>query len=396
MIQCTENNGVSAVTSWLKSIRLMDLLKQMDAIDLKNSNAMTELKNLTLSVDELLNSNRGGDTGIHGFIGERAQVYLGNAWSLIRGNGKICVLTDDNGMTDYIENGIEIQQKACRSGHLGLDYMIQHRNKYPGFAGKYQMPKDFYAKYEQISSLSKDVAAKLNRSDWNFWQEIQKAKQAGIEIEPMKVTYSEIQRDTIHKTIDNHRDYLQAETDRQTEIAIDAHKPTIHACIKTAVISSAVEGILTGSARALTIRINGKRFRDFDNQDIREIGLATIEGAVKGAARGFVVYLAENLTPIPGVIAGGFVTVAFESGKAVKKYSEGSISKQECLSTIGKSVATASAGVLGAKLGGKLCPIPILGEVIGGFLFSFLADRGYDIILQLAGGTSEDAAPLAA
>ncbi len=380
-LECVEQSGLSATVAWLKSIRLSKLLEQMQAIDFRKENALNELEALTQSVDELISSNRGGDTAIHGFIGERAQVFLSNAWSIINGETKSCELIDDNGMTDYFERGISIQQKACKSnGWLGVDHVLRHREKYPEFHGKYQIPKDFYETYVKIGNMSQSAADRLSRHERNLWNKIQKVKQAGIVVEPMKVTYSEIQPDRIYDTIDNQRKELLSEAEKQNEFAVEAHKPTAKACIQTAVISSVAEGFLSGSAKVLEKRVSGKRFRDFDKDDAKDIGRATAEGTVKGAVRGIAVYLTENFTPIPGVVAGGAVTVAFESGKAIKKYADGHISEQECAKAIGKSAITASAGALGAKLGREICPIPIIGEVVGGFLFAFFANKGFNLI----------------
>ena len=66
----------------------------MRSIDFRKDNAMQELQTLADSIDELIKKNRGGSTGIHGFIGERAQVYLSNAWSLIKGDVRICELIE--------------------------------------------------------------------------------------------------------------------------------------------------------------------------------------------------------------------------------------------------------------------------------------------------------------
>lgn len=396
-IECAEQSGLSAAVSWLKTIRLAKLLEQMQTIDFRKENAMKELETLTRSVDDLIRSNRGGEKGIHGFIGERAQVFLSNAWSIINGEAKICELIDDNGMTDYLERGIAIQQKACRSnGWLGLDHILRHGEKYPDFSGKYQIPKDFYETYVKIGNMSQSEAGRLSRHEWNLWNEIQKVKQAGITVEPMKVTYSEIQRDRIYDTIDGQREELLSEAERQSELAVEAHKPTVKACIQTAAVSSVVEGVLSGSAKALEKRFEGKHFRDFDKKDAEDIGVAAIEGTAKGAVRGAAVYLTENYTPVPGVVAGGAVTVAFESGKAIKQYADGDISGKECTKAIGKSVITASAGALGAKVGGKLCPIPIVGEVVGGFVFSFLADKGFNLIVRFVETVPEGTVPIAA
>ena len=379
--ECFEQYSLSAITAWLKSIRIAKLLEEMRTIDFRRENAMEELRVLTESVEHLISTNRGGDKGIHGFIGERAQVYLCNAWELIKGQAKICELIDDNGMTDYLEKGIEIQQKACRAnGWLGLDHVFCHHDKYPEFHGKYQIPLDFYEEFRRLENLTKEEAGKLRRHDWNLWKEVQKVKQAGIEVEPMRVTYREIQRDSIYGTIDRNKDEILAEAESQKNRAIETHRPTVGACIKTAVVSSATEGLLTGSAIVFEKCCEGKSLKEFDSQDLKDVGLATAEGSAKGAIRGAAVYITENCTPVPGVIAGSAVTVAFEGAKAVKQCYDGNITKEECVYAIEKSVLVATAGGVGAKIGGKLCPIPIIGEVVGGFVFSFIASKSLDEI----------------
>lgn len=376
-----EQNGLAAAVSWFKAIRIENLVEQMRKVDLREANAMAELEKLARSVEKLIESNRGGDKGIHGFIGERAQVYLNNAWSLINGEGITSVLIDDNGMVDYIEKGINIQQKACKAnGFLGLDHIMAHKTKYPMFDGKYQIPKDFYDEFKRLGSMTKSQAGKLSRHEWNLWNEIQKIKQEHISVEPMKVTYDEIQRDTIFETIKKNTNDIQKEHEKQARTVVESNKPTVKACVGTAVASSAIEGVLSGSAKVVEKRLQGKKLRDYDRQDAKEVGLATAEGSVKGAVRGAAVYVAENCTPIPGIVAGGAVTVAFDSAKAVYKYNKGVVTKGECIDAVAKSIVTASAGALGAKIGGKICPIPIVGEVVGGFLFSFVSDKAYVLI----------------
>lgn len=383
-VEYAEQQGASATIAWLKSIRIANLLEQMREIDFRKDNAMEELKTLTESVEQLLNTNRGGDKGIHGFIGERAHVYITNAWGLMYGEVKVCELIDDNGMTDYLENGISIQQKACRSnGWLGLDHVLRHREKYPEFVGRYQIPKDFFDTYMRIGSMSEKEAGKLCLHEWNLWHEIQEIKQAGIEIEPMKVSYDEIQRDRIYDTIERNKAEIQAKMREMKDQAIELHKPTVKAGIQTAAISSATEGILAGAVKIVEKRLEGKEFKEFDSQDLKEIGLAAAEGSIRGAVRGTVVYIAENCTAIPGVVAGAAVTVTFESAQAVKRYCDGKITREECVGAVEKSVVVAAAGGLGAKLGRKIIPVPVVGEVIGGFLFSFVASKAINMIDRL-------------
>lgn len=371
-----EQQGVAGFVSWLKTIRLEKLLHEMEQIDFRRSNALNELKALVKSVEELIASNRGGEKGIHGFIGERAQVYIKNAKALLNGSDRISKLIDDNGMIDYWENGIAVQQKACRD-KLGLPHLLDHKAKYPEYSGIGQIPKDFYETYKRLEKLTEAEAGRLTKPDRKIWLEIQKIKKAGIIVKPMECTYDEIQKNTIYDTIDKQEREIKAEATRQEAQAIARHRPTLREGVMVTATSAAVEGVMSGAEEILNKRHEGKRIRDFDLDDAKDIGKAALKGSGKGAVRGAVVYTATNFTQIPAPVAGAAVTVAFDSVSAVKKYTDGKITGAECAEEIGKSALIASAGALGAKIGGKLCPVPVVGEVVGGFIFSFAADKGY-------------------
>ena len=371
-----EQQGVAGFISWLKAMRLEKLLQEMEQIDFRKANALNELKALVKSVEELIASNRGGDKGIHGFIGERAQVYITNAWALIKGSGRISELIDDNGMIDYWENGIAVQQKACRY-KLGLPHLLDHKAKNPEFVGIGHIPKDFYETYKRLESLTDAEAGRLTKPDRAIWLEIQKVKKAGITVRPMECTYDEIQRNKIFDTVDKNEQEVKAEADRQAKQAVERHRPTLREGAMATATSAVVEGVMTGAGEILNKCHEGKRIRDFDLDDAKDIGKAALKGSGKGAVRGAVVYTAVNFTSIPAPAAGAAVSVAFDSVSAVKKYADGKITGAECAEEIGKSALVASAGALGAKLGGKICPIPVVGEVVGGFIFSFAANKGY-------------------
>lgn len=371
-----EQQGIAGFISWLKAIRLEKLLREMEQIDFRKSNALNELKALVKSVEELIASNRGGDKGIHGFIGERAQVYITNAWALIKGSARISELIDDNGMIDYWENGVAVQQKAC-CYKLGLPHLLDHKAKYPGFEGIGHIPKDFYETYKRLENLSQAEAGRLTKPDRAIWLEIQKVKEAGITVRPMKCTYDEIQKNRIFDTVDKQTQEIKSEADKQAAQALENHRPTLREGVKVTATSAVVEGLMTGVGEVLNKRHEGKRIRDFDSDDAKDIGKAVLKGSGKGAVRGAAVYTATNFTHIPAPAAGAAVTVAFDSVSAVKKYADGKITGVECAEAIGKSAFVASAGALGTRIGGKLIRIPVVSEAVGGFLFSFVADKGY-------------------
>ena len=127
---------------------------------------LSEGRNAICSV---IMSNRGGVTGVHGFIGERAQVYIANALSTVEGNGTHYRLLDDNGPVDYLRDNIPIQQKAYNPGNkLGLPPVGVHSKMYPDFVqngGIYHVPRDGHAKYLRYLGIDKEAAGKLRKTE---------------------------------------------------------------------------------------------------------------------------------------------------------------------------------------------------------------------------------------
>lgn len=370
-----EQNGLASMVLQSKVIRLSELAKAIQDIDSRKAGALEELEKLGRKVVELVASNRGGEKGIHGFIGEASQVYINNAKSIMRGDGVVCELLDDGSMTDYIENGIDIQQKACR-GYLGLDHILFHNARYPEFQGNYDIPNDFYEKFARLSSLSQMEAGRLSRYDLRIWKLIQVIKEKRIIIRPMLLNYDEIQLDTIEGTIERSRAEIKAEAEGQIIDAQELHKPTVKAFSFTTGFSAAAEAGMSGVMKAFEIRNHGKSFREFDREDAKEIGKASLEGGVKGALRGALIYGMENYTPISGILPSIAVTVGFDSVKAYRRYKAGELTGVECLKTIEKAAIIASAGAIGAKVGKKISPIPIIGEIVGSLVLSFAATKG--------------------
>lgn len=146
IVKSTQEQAVVSWINYLNQMRINELLKGLARQDINLDNALKELGELKESVSRLLQTNRGGTKGIHGFIAERMQVYFKNARNLVEGAAKGYFLIDDNGPIDYTGNGIDYQQKFVGK-HLSLDAVKEHLEKYPDYiknGGKYQIPKDYY------------------------------------------------------------------------------------------------------------------------------------------------------------------------------------------------------------------------------------------------------------
>lgn len=72
---------------------------------------------------------------------------------------------NDNGPTDMVRDGVNIQQKFVQGDNLwGLTKVQEHLQKYPDFikqGGKYQIPADFYEKVKTLLDMSPEEASRL-------------------------------------------------------------------------------------------------------------------------------------------------------------------------------------------------------------------------------------------
>ena len=74
----------------------------------------------------MIESNRGGENGVHGFIAEQLETGIGNAKSIMDGNGIQYVLLDDNGRDDLLIGSTPVQMKFVQKA-LSLDAVKEHR-----------------------------------------------------------------------------------------------------------------------------------------------------------------------------------------------------------------------------------------------------------------------------
>ena len=178
--QIAKSTQEQATASWidhLNQLRLDRLIARLTAQDINLGGALEELNKLKISIlDEVVNKNRGGNKGMHGFIAERMQVAIENARKLIVGAKPEYLLIDDNGVVDYLRGNEEIQQKFVQL-NLGFDAIKEHWKSYPDFArngGVYQIPRDYYKKFKELIELSPSQAGKLPNKDYELWKHINK------------------------------------------------------------------------------------------------------------------------------------------------------------------------------------------------------------------------------
>ena len=357
--------------SIVNRIRQEIMLRALDELNVCRSKAMEVMNRTRDAIHKLIASNRGGTKGVHGFIGEHAQVGISNARDLMEGNDPRYVLLDDNSSIDYFCDDVPIQQKAVISdGALGLTHVENHNAMYPDFqisGGKYQIPSDLYEEFMRYKNMDKQVAAKLRKPEWRLWKKIHRFldNNPDIEIEPMCVSYDDIQANRIDDTLNREIDALETNYTGKKQCIIQSGKATLKEGAIVAAKSALAEGIIDGIISVAEHK-QGKTWGELDKNDVKEIACDMLKGAGKGAIRGGAVYTITNMTKISAPVASAAVSTGFVIVDSVSSCVNGEITKKECAVEICEKGVEIGLCTTFAKIGESLIKRPYIGSIVGG------------------------------
>lgn len=376
-----KSNQEQAVASWVNYLNQVRLDRLMEALQQQNQNwdQAVETLNKTLSTinKEIIERNRGGIKGMHGFIAEVAECGVGNAREQVQGRMPIYEWINDNGPADLLRDGVQIQQKFAASGnHLSLQAITQHFEKYPNFlsqGGKYQIPEDHYEQIKRLLSISKEQANKMPTSTGEFslkqWKEVHDFFDKGPikfqDIEPSKLKYDQVQMNRINDTIHSEKKSLY-ETDKKIrDDAYDASKPSWGQGVKVAASSAAIEGGTAFATAVAKKRKTGKKIGEFDSKDWEEVFKESGMGIVKGGVRGISIYALTNYIATPAAVASALCTASFGIAEQAHLLRTGKITQEQFIMDSEILCLDTSVSALSSFMGQALIPVPVLGAVIG-------------------------------
>ena len=376
-----KSNQEQAVASWVNYLNQVRLDRLMEALQQQNQNwdQAVETLNKTLSTinKEIIERNRGGIKGMHGFIAEVAECGVGNAREQVQGRLQIYEWINDNGLADLLRDGVQIQQKFVASGnHLSLQAITQHFEKYPNFlsqGGKYQISEDHYEQIKRLLSISKEQANKIPTSTGEFslkqWKEVHDFFDKGSiklqDIEPSKLKYDQVQMNRINDTIQSEKKSLN-ETDKKIrDDAYDASKPSLEQGVKVAVLSAAIEGGTAFVTAVAKKRKTGKKIGEFDSKDWEEVFKESGMGIVKGGVRGISIYALTNYTATPAAVASALCTASFGIAEQAHLLRTGKITQEQFIMNSEILCLDTSVSALSSFIGQALIPVPVLGAVMG-------------------------------
>lgn len=380
IVKSSQEQAVASWINYLNQIRLDRLMEALSKEQENLENAMGTIKETleTISKDIVNNGmGRGGDKGMHGFIAEVAECGIGNARSQIEGEAPIYEWINDNGPEDLRRGALLIQQKFVNAGnHLSLQAIQKHLEHYPDFVDKggvYQIPSDHYEKIKELLSISKGQANKMPTSTGEFslkqWQEVHDFFEKGDvsidSIEPSVLDYKSVQRNTYESTLDAEKQSLQERNQERRDQAYQDSKPTSEQGLKATALAAVVEGGMTFCIDIVKKRKEGKKFKDFNEDDWKEITGDTGIGFLKGGVRGSSIYLLTNYTATPAAVASAIVTASFGVAEQAHLYRNGTLDETTFLVNSEMLCMDAAVSALSSFAGQVLIPVPVLGAVVG-------------------------------
>ncbi|WP_418967358.1 hypothetical protein [Catenibacterium sp.] len=372
-----------AVASWINYLnqeRLDQLTKALNKEQLNLNEAMATINKTLKEIDiEIVHNGKGlgGVTGMHGFIAEASECGISNAREQIVGKAPIYTWINDNSLVDLSGNGMQIQMKFHNSGsHLSLCAIRQHLNAYPYFldeGGVYMIPKDHYDKIKWLLSIPEEKANKMPTSTGEFslkqWKEVHKFFEEGDipleKVKPSKLRYDEVQKDTYEETFSKEVDSLKKTNKERVAHAKEEAAPKLSEGVKATVVSAGIEG-----ASSLCLEINkkrkeGKKLKDFNGDDWKDIAGATGKGTLKGGIRGASIYTLSNYSATPAAVASAIVTASFGVADQAYQLKKGQIDEQTFIENSEMLCLDASISALSSFAGQVLIPVPVIGAVIG-------------------------------
>lgn len=375
LVKSSQEQAVASWVNYLNQLRLDYLTTFMQQQDINLEEALGEIDSAIENIKGIIESNRGGTSGMHGFIAEVAEVGIGNARQNVLGNPNNYIWSNDNGAVDLIRDGIDIQQKFHQSG-LSLGAITAHLQKYPYFiknGGKYQIPKDQYEQIKYLLSVTNEQANKMPTADgtfslkqWKAVNEFFKTSEVKLEnIEPSALDYKEVQRNQIDFTIKNETENIK-ETDRQLrENARAESMPTLKEGAKVTAISAVIEGGTSFVLAVVNKKKEGKTLRMYTSDDWNDILGATGKGTVKGGVRGASIYALSNYTATPAAVANALVTASFGVAEQAHLLRRGELSEVQFIENSENLCLDAAVSGLSSFVGQVVIPIPVLGAIIG-------------------------------
>ncbi|SJX67644.1 hypothetical protein FM131_01705 [Weissella confusa] len=384
------DQGVASYVDYLEHLRIDDLLKnlssimssetqKLEPIFVNQAKALASLDVAKANIKNVIDTQRGGVRGMHGFIAESAEVGISNAKRILQGKPGAEKWINNNGPADLLVNNKPVQMKFYKDILGGLK---QARN-YPDM--QMMFPKDQMDVVRQVMSGKTNVSFNGNKLSSRQIQAIynrvmEESKLRGESFEKWllssKLTSQQVQANTVNQTIADETNRVNQEANAQQQnVKDEANKqrleaqqqaqPSFGEATKVAGIGAAVQGGMNFAIYVYQQHKSGKEVWEFDLDDWQHAGLTTAKGAIKGGVSGYAIYGLTEVAHLSAPSAGAVVSGTFGLANAILKYRAGEVDEDEFTSLVTLNAIDATGAAAGAAIGQVLIPVPVLGAVIG-------------------------------
>ena len=397
----TVAQGIAAQVGYLDSTRAAELASNLERILVSETGGLAEVAaraahaelhvNVArLNIEGIVDANRGGVKGVHGFIAEYAEEGVANAERAIHGLKPLTKVLADNGPADISVRGVPVQMKFYADPQTQLLRSSDYRHMEMMFA------KDRFEVFDRIMRGQKYVeldgmrlsSRKVEAIRGLIEQEsTERGQPYSAWMRQSQLDYAEVQVHAISDTLDDKTAGLreQADTqhqrvredaDAQRTTAAQQAAPSWGEAAKISYRAAAVQGGLALGAFVYRRHREGIELWEFNSQDWRECGLETAKGGIKGGITGLSIYGLTQVcrmgAPAAAAVASGTMGLA----TAVANRRAGKLDDDDFAELVFCNAIESTGTAMGAAIGQVIIPVPVLGAVVGSIAASVILGQG--------------------
>lgn len=399
--------GIGANIQFQNELRYLDLIqnlnkiidnqsRQINKINIQGESALKFLNKTSKDIKSLIESNRGSEKGVHGFIAEFAETGIANAKLAVRGAKKSTVLLDNNGQADLIVDGNLVQVKFYKNIIREIKTSSRYRNL------KMMFPKEHVDIYRKIMTGEKDIIYNGRKLTPYTIDKIKEqitleSKLRGESWEeflvPSKLDYDDVQIENINKIINKEKKSIKEisekrkqnqnlKTEKEKLQQINSHKPSISGAAKAGAVGAALQGGLSFAISIMQKLSDGKNICEFTKEDWLDCGVISSIEAIKGGISGATIYGLTNACKMSAPSASAIASGTLGLIDAANKLRTKQINDEEFATLATVNAIDATGVAIGAALGQAVIPIPVLGAVIGSITTGIVLNIGKDILIE--------------
>lgn len=400
--------GIAAQVDFLESTRVAEFVSTLERILVSETDelatvasrevrAVLHLDLARINAQGIIDANRGGSTGVHGFIAEYAEAGVTNAERAINGIRPLTRVLADNGPADLSSWGVPVQMKFYANPYNEVIQSVHYRDM------KMMFPQNHFEVFDRImrgetrvevdgSVLSARKVSAIR--DFIEQESAERGEPYTTWMRPSKLEYAEVQRDAISDTLDEktaamrqraeeQRQQVRDEADTKRASAAQQAAPSWGEAARVAGTAAAVQGALSFGMYVYRRHREGTSIWEFGKDDWREGGIETAKGGLKGGVSGLAIYGLTQVcrmgAPAAAAVASGTIGLA----TAAANRRTGKLDDDEFADLVFFNAIEATGAAVGAGLGQVLIPIPILGAVVGSIAASVTLSQGKQFLSEV-------------